>query len=1300
MEKKKISFLSRAVMMLFVMLLTASTAWATITGTGTQADPYVLSTVDDWNTFASNVNNNTKDYSGEYVKLSDSWDNNGNPVTTWVGYNYVGTYRFFKGTFDGNGKTLWVNLSSSESYCAPFKCVDGATFKALHVAGTITSSYRFAAGLIGYSNGNVSIQNCRSSVAIQSSNNSYTQMGGFIGSASSGGDATISNCLFDGSITNTAANNIFNCGGLVGYFVHGSNDGGTMTIENCLMAGTMTINGSGSDKSATICALYGEDHDNPYLTLTNCYYRSATGLNCIQGTQTDATGSALQTLLGSGWTVSGSDVLPIADPYDLSLATVSGIDTYITYTGSNIALNYTVTSVGGTQLMASDYTVTSLTRNGTSTDAVKLNGQYTLTLTGQGSYHGTKTVTFYVHPDGLSTDRNFSYNDAGFFYVNMPTTGSTTVTLADADVTTFMVYDDGGKNERYTMTCDGTLVINAPDGYLLRVTGSGKGAWKHSFLSVYDGTDNTATQLFYTEEPNISLGTVTTTQKSMTINFNANDLNLDSYGFVLTVTLVNASNKHGITIANSIPTEGGTISSDKTEAEANELVTLTVSPATGYKLNGISVVDANSNVVSLTGGDYWYTNTTGQVTFNMPAAAVTVTPSFVAVGDLYIDMAKTGNLSATIPDGVTSFHVYDDGGAAGFHSYNCDGTLTLTAPAGYVLRLSGSIKFYTEVDKFYLEAFDGADNTADVLLPPVQGTYSDWSNIATVVSTGRQMTLHFVTEQYNQTDGLNLLVTLVDANMLYGITANNATGGTETGTIAADKSTAKVNETVTLTATPGNGYLLQNISVVDANSNAIDVTWSYFTNTATFKMPAAAVTVTPMFTNAKTAAAGIYANIPKTGTSTVNIPAGVSSLKVYDHGGATEGYDSFCNGYLTLTAPEGFHLTVSGNVKTLPDDEDDYLMVYDGTDNTGSVLVDKTYSTSTNTQPYIYPETSNGRSITLYFTSDANFNYTGVDLTVDVYADYYWVTFNRNNLNATGDMGIQKHYVNQSQALTANAFALDGYSFAGWATSTNGGVVYSDQEVVTNLTDTWHSIVNLYAVWAKNIELANAANNATVIADNNGKLTNVTLADRTLTKDGNWNTICLPFNVTAAQLAETTHPFYGATIMEMQNTTSLENGVLTLNFATATAIEAGKPYLIKWASGSDIVAPVFNGVTITSTTPTEVTSTDGKVTFVGQYNPFTIDSSNKDCILMLGSGNKIGYSKNDRTLKCFRAHFQINDVNAVREFNMNFGDETTNIQQVESGKLKVEGYYDLQGRKVAQPTKGLYIVNGKKVVVK
>ena len=47
-----------------------------------------------------------------------------------------------------------------------------------------------------------------------------------------------------------------------------------------------------------------------------------------------------------------------------------------------------------------------------------------------------------------------------------------------------------------------------------------------------------------------------------------------------------------------------------------------------------------------------------------------------------------------------------------------------------------------------------------------------------------------------------------------------------------------------------------------------------------------------------------------------------------------------------------------------------------------------------------------------------------------------------------------------------------------------------------------------------------------------------------------------------------------------------------------------------------------------------------------------------------------------------------------------FADGTTGIDSVQDSGLKVNGYYDLQGRKVANPTKGLYIVNGKKVIIK
>ena len=46
------------------------------------------------------------------------------------------------------------------------------------------------------------------------------------------------------------------------------------------------------------------------------------------------------------------------------------------------------------------------------------------------------------------------------------------------------------------------------------------------------------------------------------------------------------------------------------------------------------------------------------------------------------------------------------------------------------------------------------------------------------------------------------------------------------------------------------------------------------------------------------------------------------------------------------------------------------------------------------------------------------------------------------------------------------------------------------------------------------------------------------------------------------------------------------------------------------------------------------------------------------------------------------------------------GTGTTGINSVERGALSVEGCYTLDGRRVAQPTKGLYIVNGKKVLVK
>ena len=67
LKHMKLSF--HLILTLAAMLTMAQTAMAAITGSGTADDPYLISSTEDWNTFANNVNNGTS-YSGQTVKLN------------------------------------------------------------------------------------------------------------------------------------------------------------------------------------------------------------------------------------------------------------------------------------------------------------------------------------------------------------------------------------------------------------------------------------------------------------------------------------------------------------------------------------------------------------------------------------------------------------------------------------------------------------------------------------------------------------------------------------------------------------------------------------------------------------------------------------------------------------------------------------------------------------------------------------------------------------------------------------------------------------------------------------------------------------------------------------------------------------------------------------------------------------------------------------------------------------------------------------------------------------------------------
>ncbi|MCR5361315.1 MAG: InlB B-repeat-containing protein [Bacteroidales bacterium] len=274
------------------------------------------------------------------------------------------------------------------------------------------------------------------------------------------------------------------------------------------------------------------------------------------------------------------------------------------------------------------------------------------------------------------------------------------------------------------------------------------------------------------------------------------------------------------------------------------------------------------------------------------------------------------------------------------------------------------------------------------------------------------------------------------------------------------------------------------------------------------------------------------------------------------------------------------------------------------------------------------------------------------------------------------------------------------------------------QTYAAGATFTATSDVTLYAQWEidpsqwMDITLANnATNNGATVTENDGELCNVTLADRILYRDGDWNTLCLPFEV---DLTNEDCPLYGAIARPLSSASLTNNGyTLTLNFdEPVTRLEAGVPYIIKWevpadAVLDDIVNPVFNYVKIDATDGTFV-SEDELVRFIGICDRETFDSECRD-VLFMGGNNKLYYpdGKNVVNIGACRAYFKIgNDeftANAVqiRSFVLDFGEEEETLS-ITNCQLSIDKdlWFTLDGRRLkGKPNeKGMFIHNGKTVV--
>ena len=297
----------------------------------------------------------------------------------------------------------------------------------------------------------------------------------------------------------------------------------------------------------------------------------------------------------------------------------------------------------------------------------------------------------------------------------------------------------------------------------------------------------------------------------------------------------------------------------------------------------------------------------------------------------------------------------------------------------------------------------------------------------------------------------------------------------------------------------------------------------------------------------------------------------------------------------------------------------------------------------------------------------------------------------------------------QNVVLSGNTLTWDNSNYVYcWAIVKNGSVIDFTTEPTFEVDDATAT----YAVRAANemgglgeaTEAIVAADNA-VLTDNDleapapGTYATVTY-DRKLYE--RLNTLVLPFNTTKEEI--------GASYVLAYTGTTEEDGVFTLNFKEVEEMEANVPYAIIIENVEYVTLPVFENKTIVA--PNELTVSDDNFSFVGTYSDF----GKKNSIVKNGDyiAGETAFKKaaGGNRIAAYRAYFKNHTGNSAVMLAFNFagivitekvvsddGGFIDGINQAEADATNGE-VYNLQGVRVKSATKGVYIQNGKKVVIK
>ena len=226
------------------------------------------------------------------------------------------------------------------------------------------------------------------------------------------------------------------------------------------------------------------------------------------------------------------------------------------------------------------------------------------------------------------------------------------------------------------------------------------------------------------------------------------------------------------------------------------------------------------------------------------------------------------------------------------------------------------------------------------------------------------------------------------------------------------------------------------------------------------------------------------------------------------------------------------------------------------------------------------------------------------------------------------------------------------------------------------------------------VTLDETTNNDKVVEDYAGTTVNVTLK-RTIS-DTYLNPFCVPFDMTADQITEV---FGEGSVVSAF--TSMTGKVM--NFEKVATITAGQPYIVQAKKASTEISLDKVEMKFEPGSNVKQKSDELSMSFNGIVSPYTFKNNDGTELFLDKNGNLRYPSTVPSQMKGMRAYFEVLDGTG-NEAKVNIGGGLSSIDKLMNGEAMTGKVYNLNGQYVGNTldglAKGLYIMNGKKYVVK